>query len=230
MFFDSVGDRSGLRTSLTANGESGRLPANLDGAWFKRFPGKRAFDIVIASTLLVLLFPLLAAIAVLIRATSHGPALFIQRRNGYAKRQFGMLKFRTMYVLEDGFNAIQCARQDKRVTRIGRWLRRMSLDELPQLVNIIKGEMSLVGPRPHPVVLDRQYAALISDYDNRFQTPPGITGLAQVLGFRGPTETVQDMEQRILADLTYVDKISLLLDLKILICTLPALVRSRNAC
>src|SRR5688572_17262686 len=98
MFFDSVGDRGRLRTSLVENETSGSLLSNLEGAWFKRFPGKRVLDIVVASTLLSLLFPLLVAIAVLIRATSRGPALFVQRRNGYAKRQFGMFKFRTMYV------------------------------------------------------------------------------------------------------------------------------------
>lgn len=199
-------------------------------SWIRRFPGKRSFDLALSGVLLILLAPLLLSIALILRLSSQGPVLFVQQRNGYAKQRFGMYKFRTMKVMEDGHRAVQCRPNDSRVTSIGRFLRRTSLDELPQLINVVNGEMSLVGPRPHPINLDSQFSMVIPGYDHRFSTPPGLTGLAQVMGYRGPTQTIEDMQRRISADLAYADGRSLAADIRILAATAPALWFHKNAC
>jgi Undecaprenyl-phosphate glucose phosphotransferase len=190
---------------------------------------KRAIDLCIAVPLLMLAAPTMAAIALWVKADSKGPVLFRQDRLGYRGRPFTIYKFRTMHVLENGARIDQARRGDGRITRAGRALRRMSLDELPQLFNVIKGEMALVGPRPHAVAHDHLFAGLIGNYELRQHVKPGITGWAQIHGLRGETATVAMMRQRVEFDLWYVKNASLGLDLHILARTLCEVLRQRNA-
>ena len=177
---------------------------------------KRLTDIVLTTCLLVVAAPLMLLIAIAIRVSSPGPVIFKQRRYGLDGREIVVYKFRTMTVVEDGPNIAQATRQDSRVTPVGRILRRYSLDELPQLINVLQGRMSLVGPRPHAVAHNEMYRKLIKGYMLRHKVLPGITGLAQVNGLRGETRTVQQMEARVRYDLEYLRNWSILLDLKIL--------------
>ena len=156
---------------------------------------KRAFDLLIASVLLIMLAPLLLLVAALIKMETRGPALFMQRRSGFNGRTFRIYKFRTMSVLEDGPVIRQATRNDPRLTRCGRVLRRTNIDELPQLLNVIAGEMSLVGPRPHPLALNSEYENIIGNYAFRHHVKPGLTGWAQVNGLRGETQTVDLMTE-----------------------------------
>jgi putative colanic acid biosynthesis UDP-glucose lipid carrier transferase len=190
---------------------------------------KAVQDYVLGALLLVLLSPLLALIAVAIKLDSDGPVLFQQRRRGLNGRVFEVIKFRTMHVLEDGADVRQATRNDPRVTRVGRLLRWLSLDELPQLWNVLRGEMSLVGPRPHALAHDDHFGDTVARYANRHQVKPGITGLAQISGFRGEAETQHKIEQRIALDLQYVNAWTLWLDLKILALTLFFGLCSKNA-
>lgn len=190
---------------------------------------KRIEDLVIGSLLLVVSLPLLLLIAVAVKLDSAGPVLFRQRRRGLNKHVFEMLKFRTMSVLEDGDDVRQAERADPRVTRVGRWLRATSLDELPQLVNVIRGDMSLVGPRPHALVHDDMFAEAVKQYPVRSQVKPGITGLAQVRGLRGETRTADSIEARVEQDVAYIRGWSVGLDLKILVWTIWAVLRGVNA-
>ena len=190
---------------------------------------KRALDLVVSVSLLVLLLPLIALLTLVVAADSHGPVLFCQRRTGLNGKTFGILKFRSMHVLEDGEAVIQAAKGDARVTRVGRILRKLSLDELPQLFNVMAGEMSLVGPRPHAVAHDEYYGAAISNYAVRQKVKPGITGWAQVNGARGATPTVDVMQRRVDFDAWYVAHASLALDLKILLRTPLAVLSRENA-
>ncbi len=176
---------------------------------------KLFIDIQISLLLVLLLLPLLLLVAAFVKVSSPGPVLYKQTRYGRGKRHFNIYKFRTMRVLESGSNFCQVTRPDHRVTAVGAILRRMSLDELPQLFNVLQGAMSLVGPRPHPVGLDDQYLFLIKNYEDRFLVKPGITGLAQTRGFRGPTYTIADMSARIESDREYIARWSLFLDAKI---------------
>jgi putative colanic acid biosynthesis UDP-glucose lipid carrier transferase len=169
------------------------------------------------------------ATAVLVRFSSKGPVIFKQRRYGLDGREIIIYKFRTMTVTEDTGPIRQATRDDERVTPIGRWLRRTSLDELPQLINVLQGRMSLVGPRPHAVAHNELYRKLIKGYMVRHKVPPGITGLAQVHGLRGETTTIEQMEARVQYDLEYLRNWSVLLDLKILVKTLSIVARGRNA-
>jgi exopolysaccharide biosynthesis polyprenyl glycosylphosphotransferase len=180
---------------------------------------KRALDILFSGCGLVVVAPLLVVIALLIRLDSPGPALFRQTRKGLNGSPFRIYKFRTMRVQEDGPVVRQATRNDARVTRLGRWLRRTSIDELPQLINVLRGEMSLVGPRPHALAHDDYYAQKISTYTARFAVRPGITGWAQVNGARGETPRIPDMERRVELDLVYVQNASMWLYLKILVRT-----------
>ena len=191
---------------------------------------KRGFDILISATGLLLISPLLLLIAVAVASTSPGPVLFMQDRYGLDGRRFTILKFRTMQVLEAGDQPglVQATRHDPRVTPIGRILRRWSLDELPQLFNVFIGQMSLVGPRPHAISHNEQYRRLIPGYMQRHAFKPGITGLAQVEGWRGETSSLEAMARRVEADLRYQREWSLKLDIKILIKTCLRL-RSPNA-
>jgi Undecaprenyl-phosphate glucose phosphotransferase len=190
---------------------------------------KRITDIVFSATGLLLLMPVLAMTALLIKFDSSGPVLFRQTRHGFNGKTFRILKFRTMMVLEDGGIVKQAARGDCRVTRVGALLRRMSIDELPQLVNVLKGDMSLVGPRPHAVAHDNYFDKLIGNYAFRHHVKPGITGWAQVHGYRGGTSTLAAMEGRVKYDTWYIDNWSILLDLNIMIRTLFEIIRGRNA-
>ncbi len=190
---------------------------------------KRVFDLIGASVGLLLLAPVLLAIAVAIRSDSPGPFLFKQKRGGFNGRVFPIFKFRTMRVLEDGPSITQATREDDRVTRVGRFLRHTSLDELPQLLNVLRGEMSLVGPRPHALAHDAAYRSLISAYPFRQYVKPGITGWAQVNGFRGETPTLECMKRRVDLDLWYACNWSFWLDLRILLGTVWEVCRARNA-
>jgi undecaprenyl-phosphate galactose phosphotransferase/putative colanic acid biosynthesis UDP-glucose lipid carrier transferase len=181
---------------------------------------KRCFDLIGATSVLLLLSPLILLTALLIKLDSHGPVLFLQTRNGFNGRTFRIVKFRTMHVLEDGNVIRQATRADPRVTRLGRWLRRANIDELPQLVNVLSGDMSLVGPRPHAAAHNNQYNKLISNYALRNHVKPGITGWAQVNGCRGETPTTDLMQQRVTHDLWYISNWSMWLDVRILFRTL----------
>ena len=181
---------------------------------------KRTLDLVLASLAIVALAPLLALVAALIKLGSRGPVLFMQTRNGFNGRPFRMCKFRTMFVLEDGPIIQQATKDDPRVTRLGRLLRRTNLDELPQLFNVIAGQMSLIGPRPHAAAHNSEYEKLIADYAYRYHVKPGITGWAQINGFRGETRTLDLMEKRVELDRWYIENWSYWLDLKIILRTL----------
>jgi putative colanic acid biosynthesis UDP-glucose lipid carrier transferase len=191
---------------------------------------KRAFDLAVAGFGLVLISPLLLLLALAVKLSSPGPILFLQDRYGLDGRRFRIFKFRTMRVMEAGDQPglRQASRHDPRVTPVGRLLRRWSLDELPQLLNVLRGDMSLVGPRPHAVQHNELYRTQIPGYMQRHAFRPGITGLAQVEGWRGETATLEAMARRVEADLRYQNQWSLKLDVKILLKTLLRL-RSTNA-
>jgi len=190
---------------------------------------KRVTDLVIASLALLALAPLMLLIAIAVKVTSTGPVLFRQRRYGLNGEEIMVYKFRSMTVCEDGAVVTQATKQDRRVTRLGRILRSTSLDELPQLLNVLEGKMSVVGPRPHAVAHNEQYRKLISGYMIRHKVRPGITGLAQVNGLRGETETVEKMRERVRYDLEYLSHWSPWLDLKIICKTLWVIARDQNA-
>ena len=193
-----------------------------------RFLAKRALDIVLASLLLILFSPVLALVSLAIVLDSRGPLLFRQMRTGLNGKIFPIFKFRSMHVMEDGAEVKQAVDGDIRVTRVGRIIRKLSLDELPQLFNIIEGDMSLVGPRPHAVAHDEYFGAAISSYAVRQQVKPGITGWAQVNGARGATPTLEIMQRRVDLDAWYVVHASFTLDLKILARTPQAVIWPRT--
>jgi lipopolysaccharide/colanic/teichoic acid biosynthesis glycosyltransferase len=178
---------------------------------------------------LVLLAPLMASIALLIKLDSPGPVFFRQRRAGYRGRVFRIYKFRTMDSMEDGRDVAQAVDGDARVTRIGRFLRRTSLDEVPQLMNVLRGEMSLVGPRPHAILHEHEFRRFDLAYTRRRLARPGITGLAQVSGARGVTDTDDKVARRIQLDLAYIKHWSIWLDIVILIRTVTMLLRHPTA-
>jgi Undecaprenyl-phosphate glucose phosphotransferase len=186
---------------------------------------KRLFDAGLSTIVLLTLSPLLLLTSLAIKLDSPGPAIFRQRRRGFDDRDFVIFKFRTMTVLEDNGPLVQAQRDDPRVTRFGRLLRRTSLDEMPQLLNVLRGDMSLVGPRPHAMAHDEEYRHRIGDYAMRHHVKPGLTGAAQVMGLRGETRTLAEMEERVERDLWYINNWSLALDLKILIQTVFTLMR-----
>jgi len=203
-----------------------RRPAMSPSEWIL----KRALDLAVAAVLLLVLSPLLLIIAGLISWDSPGPILFRQTRRGWNKRVFAIYKFRTMW--RDSSNidgSVQALRADPRVTRVGALLRRSSLDELPQLLNVIEGTMSLVGPCPHPVELDRRFVDVVHGYSARHRVLPGITGLAQVSGHRGATPSNEAMQRRINYDLEYIRKRGLAMDVRILAHTVYAVIWGRNA-
>ena len=190
---------------------------------------KRASDVVLSLLFLVLASPLMAAIAIGVKLSSPGPVLFRQRRYGLDGRQIVVYKFRSMTVAEDGEVVRQATKNDARVTRFGAFLRKTSLDELPQFINVLQGRMSVVGPRPHAIAHNEMYRKLIRGYMIRHKVRPGITGLAQVNGFRGETETVEKMKARIEHDLLYLRHWSLLLDLQIIVKTFAVVLKKQNA-
>jgi putative colanic acid biosysnthesis UDP-glucose lipid carrier transferase len=190
---------------------------------------KRISDIVLSATILLIAAPLMLALCVLVRMSSPGPVIFKQRRYGLDGREIIVYKFRTMTVLEDGARIVQATKEDVRITSVGRFMRRYSLDELPQLLNVLQGHMSLVGPRPHAVAHNEEYRKLIKGYMIRHKVPTGITGLAQINGCRGETTHVEDMQARVNYDLEYLRRWSPLLDIKILFLTAVRLLRDEKA-
>jgi len=190
---------------------------------------KRVSDIVIASLILLAISPLLALVALGVKLSSPGPVLFKQRRYGLDGREIVVYKFRSMRCMDDGAVVKQATKNDQRVTPFGAFLRRTSLDELPQFINVIQGRMSIVGPRPHAVAHNEQYRKLIKSYMIRHKVRPGITGWAQVNGLRGETETVDKMKARIEYDLDYLRHWSLKLDLQIIWRTIFVVWKKQNA-
>lgn len=180
---------------------------------------KRAFDIVGAIAGLIVASPIFVIVPLAIKLDSQGPVLFRQTRHGYNNEPIRVLKFRSMTVMEDGDNFRPAVRNDARATRVGRLLRRFNIDELPQLFNVLVGDMSLVGPRPHATSQNETFARLISSFSRRHNVKPGITGWAQVNGYRGDVDTLEKMQRRVEHDLYYIDNWSLLLDLKIIVLT-----------
>ncbi len=181
---------------------------------------KRLEDIVLSVAILVLISPILLIISAVIKATSSGPIIFKQKRYGIDGKPIKVWKFRTMTVMEDGGDVVQATKKDARITPVGKFLRSTSLDELPQFINALRGEMSIVGPRPHAVAHNEQYRSLIQGYMLRHKVKPGITGWAQINGWRGETDTLEKMEKRIEYDLEYIRNWSIWFDLKIIFLTI----------
>jgi Undecaprenyl-phosphate glucose phosphotransferase len=198
-----------------------------------RAASKSAFDLIFASLMLIVASPLLAAIAAAIRLDSPGPVLFRQPRLGFNNRLFTCYKFRTMHhAMTDLMGDRQATRGDARVTRVGKWLRALSLDELPQLLNVLGGDMSLVGPRPHPPNTkadDKLFTDVVANYAFRHRVKPGITGWAQVNGWRGETRTIDQIENRVACDLAYIENWSIWFDLRIMMLTVTREILSRHA-
>ena len=192
-------------------------------------PAKRAFDIVVALAMLVFFAPSLLLVALLIRLESPGPVLFRQARGGLNGRLFTIYKFRSMRCEENGETIVQATRADDRITRVGRFIRKTSIDELPQLLNVLKGDMSLVGPRPHARAHDQHYGERIAGYALRFRARPGLTGLAQIQGLRGGTDNIDSMARRVRADIAYIETWSFASDLRIMLLTAPHLLKAENA-
>jgi putative colanic acid biosynthesis UDP-glucose lipid carrier transferase len=190
---------------------------------------KALFDTIMASLILLLIWPLLLIIATAVKLTSPGPVIFRQRRYGMDGEEIMVYKFRSMTVCEDGAEIGQASRDDSRVTRLGAFLRRTSLDELPQFINVLQGRMSIVGPRPHAVAHNEMYRGLIPGYMWRHKVKPGITGWAQVNGYRGETNTLDKMEGRVQYDIDYLRNWSLSMDFYIILRTIVLVFRDRNA-
>lgn len=180
---------------------------------------KRLEDIIVSTVILLLISPVLLIISVAVKFSSPGPVLFRQLRYGMDGKPIRVWKFRSMRVMENDENVVQATKNDIRVTKVGKFLRSTSLDELPQFFNVWCGQMSVVGPRPHAVAHNEQYRALIQGYMLRHKVKPGITGLAQINGWRGETDTLEKMEKRIEYDLLYIRGWSIWLDLKIIFLT-----------
>ncbi|MEW6708082.1 MAG: undecaprenyl-phosphate glucose phosphotransferase [Pseudomonadota bacterium] len=190
---------------------------------------KRVSDIVLAAIILVLISPILLAIAIGVKLSSPGPVIFRQRRNGLQGEEIIVYKFRTMRTMDDGAVVKQATKGDPRITKFGAFLRKTSLDELPQFINVLQGRMSIVGPRPHAVAHNEQYRELIKAYMVRHKVKPGITGWAQVNGHRGETDTIEKMRARVEYDLEYLRNWSLGLDLQIIVRTIRLVFFDRNA-
>lgn len=206
-------------------------PVRHIGPRHRRLSGslKRLFDVVCASAALLVLLPAFALMAIAIALESRGPIFFRQRRTGLNGQVFTIFKFRTMTVVEDGDDIKHARRNDDRVTRVGALLRETSLDELPQLINILIGDMAVVGPRPHALAHDTHYGALIPHYGDRFAVRPGLTGLAQVQGLRGEIHQLACMARRVDADADYARNWSFRGDLMIILHTVPMLLKRVNA-
>ncbi|UAL08917.1 sugar transferase [Caulobacter segnis] len=192
-------------------------------------PLKRAMDILVAGGALLFFAPLLALVAILIKLESPGPVLFRQSRGGLNGQAFTIFKFRSMRCQENGAKVVQAKRDDDRITMVGKIIRKTSIDELPQLLNVLRGDMSIVGPRPHALAHDEQYGAQIVNYHLRFRARPGLTGLAQIKGLRGGTGAIEAMAARIDADNEYIECWTLGGDVKILLMTVPHLLMAENA-
>jgi Undecaprenyl-phosphate glucose phosphotransferase len=190
---------------------------------------KRMMDIFVSALALIFFLPIMALTAIAIKLDSPGPVIFRQTRKGFNGKQFVIFKFRTMTVQENGLTVAQASRNDSRVTTIGRLLRSSSIDELPQLVNVLRGDMSLIGPRPHALAHDHYFESILSDYAFRHHVKPGITGWAQCNGARGSTPSIEHISERVKLDLWYINNWSLWLDVQILIKTFFEVLRKHNA-
>jgi Undecaprenyl-phosphate glucose phosphotransferase len=221
-------DHSVRSTELATKQDSnGKIVIELQRAPLTRaeLATKRAFDIILGAIAVLMLLPLFAMVSLAIKLSSPGPVIFRQHRHGFNRRKFAIYKFRTMNVQENGGEIKQASRIDARVTSLGRFLRSTSIDELPQLFNVLRGDMSLVGPRPHACAHDDKYAQLISNYAFRHHIKPGITGWAQVNGLRGETPRLDLMKRRIDSDLWYINNWSTILDFKIIARTFVELIQ-----
>ncbi|MEM9170616.1 MAG: sugar transferase [Pseudomonadota bacterium] len=190
---------------------------------------KRLFDIAVSLVFIVLFSWVILLAALAVKLETRGPAFFRQTRTGHNGRLFRIWKLRTMTVCEDGGDIEQATRDDERVTFVGKFLRCTSVDELPQLLNVLNGDMSLVGPRPHACAHDREFSTQVRNYADRFAVRPGITGLAQVAGFRGETKTAAQIRARVRADRIYIENRSFGFDLLILLRTVFVVIWGRNA-
>lgn len=189
---------------------------------------KRVFDLAFSFFFLLLVMSwLLPIVGILIRLDSKGSIFFIQKRNGEGNKPFGCIKFRTMFVNSEA-EFKQAVKGDARITKLGKFLRKSSIDELPQFINVFRGDMSLIGPRPHPIKLNEQFAPLISSLMSRHYVKPGITGLAQCMGYRGETQTLADMENRVRLDRYYIENWTFWLDIKIIFLTVVSLIRGSD--
>jgi putative colanic acid biosysnthesis UDP-glucose lipid carrier transferase len=190
---------------------------------------KRMEDLILGSLILLMVSPLMAAIAIAVKLTSRGPVFFAQTRYGLNSKPIKVLKFRSMTTQDDGSDVKQATKGDARITKLGAFLRSTSLDELPQFINVLKGDMSIVGPRPHAVAHNESYRALIHGYMLRHKVKPGITGWAQINGLRGETDTVDKMRSRVNYDLDYIENWNLSWDLEIILKTIFRVLRDKNA-
>jgi putative colanic acid biosynthesis UDP-glucose lipid carrier transferase len=190
---------------------------------------KRTEDMVVSTIILVLISPILLLIAISIKATSKGPIIFKQKRGGINNKEIIVYKFRSMTTQDNGSVVNQVTKNDYRLTSIGNFLRKSSLDELPQFINVIQGRMSVVGPRPHAIAHNIEYAKLIPKYNQRIVVKPGITGLAQINGWRGETDTLDKMQKRVDMDLNYINNWTLWLDIKIIFMTIFKGFINKNA-
>jgi len=190
---------------------------------------KRTEDIIVSTIILLLISPILLLITISIKATSKGPIIFKQKRGGINNKEIVIYKFRSMSTQDNGSIVKQATKNDARITPIGKFLRKTSLDELPQFINVIQGKMSIVGPRPHAVAHDLEYGNLIPEYNQRFLVKPGITGLAQINGWRGETDSLEKMQKRVDMDLDYINNWTLWLDIKIIFITIWKGFSSKNS-
>lgn len=218
-----------IESELSKNEMTDQKSGSLHSAPRWHAIAKLLLDKCIAISALIILSPVLIIVCLLIKLDSKGAIIFRQKRNGLYNKEFFIWKFRTMRVMESGHTAKQAEKNDSRITRAGNFLRKTSIDELPQLINVLIGDMSIVGPRPQPIALNEKFTPLIDDYNKRTLVRPGLTGLAQINGYRGPTDTVEQMQKRIESDLEYTKNWSIWLDIKIIILTPYYGLFSKNA-
>jgi putative colanic acid biosysnthesis UDP-glucose lipid carrier transferase len=212
-----------------AAADTAPAPVAIESAAVGVSSAKRVLDVTLAFIALLLFLPLMASLALAIKLESGGPVIFRQRRTGHQGRVFTILKFRTMTVTEDSGEIRHATRGDVRITAVGALLRKLSLDELPQIFNVLRGDMSMVGPRPHALAHEDHYGAMIAAYDARFRAKPGLTGLAQVNGLRGEIHEPADMRERVAADNEYIENWSIALDIAILARTAVVIFRDPRA-
>jgi putative colanic acid biosynthesis UDP-glucose lipid carrier transferase len=224
-----LADQGGVKRSHAAAADYRRQAPDVAPTAVATHPFKRLMDVTIAGFALLLFLPFLLMVMVVIRLETPGRAIFRQRRTGYRGKVFTIYKFRTMTVTEDCAQVQQATKNDARVTAVGALLRKLSIDELPQLWNVLKGDMSIVGPRPHALAHDEYYGALIPTYAARFRAKPGLTGYAQVNGLRGEIRDIRCMNDRVAADNSYIEDWSPVLDLAILARTIPLIFRDPRA-
>jgi putative colanic acid biosynthesis UDP-glucose lipid carrier transferase len=225
-----LADQGEMERRRVIAAEFRRRPAALNPIYpVATHPMKRLLDVLLAGFALLLFLPLLLMVMMVIRLESPGSSIFRQRRTGYRGKVFTIYKFRTMTVTEDCDKVRQATKGDERVTEVGALLRKLSIDELPQLWNVLKGDMSIVGPRPHALAHDEYYGALIPTYAQRFRAKPGLTGYAQINGFRGEIRDTRCMSDRVAADNSYIEAWSPALDLAILLKTVPLIFSDPRA-